>query len=207
MPHPHRSGGFTLIEVALAIVIGVVIVAGATVLYNQTRTQTGNSTAKERAQSFSTLIEEYAANAGQYPDLTTANSIWMTRRPDDNSLNPWGGTVVTYASSSATFVIDGNDSLAPRTWMGDGDTAVPLLGKGVATVADRGRLYYFRCSSQGAVMFIDDFSTMDSSASVDQGRGYFVAYVGPNGQHWWMPASHALTAGVNPASVGGVIGP
>lgn len=85
--------GFTLIEVSLAIVIGVIILAGAITLYNQSKLSAGNSKAQEKSLALASLAEEMAANNnGQYPLVTQLNTAWLARR-DDAGANPWGGAL------------------------------------------------------------------------------------------------------------------
>lgn len=85
--------GFTLIEVSLAIVIGVIILAGAITLYNQSKLSAGNSKAQEKSLALASLAEEMAANNnGQYASLAQLNNAWLTRRDDARS-SPWGGAL------------------------------------------------------------------------------------------------------------------
>ena len=56
-----RARGFTLIEVTLAIVIGIIMIAGATLIYNQAKTSAGNSRAQAKVVALQQLVEEYAA--------------------------------------------------------------------------------------------------------------------------------------------------
>ncbi|MBM3268355.1 MAG: prepilin-type N-terminal cleavage/methylation domain-containing protein [Candidatus Sericytochromatia bacterium] len=89
--------GFTLIEVTLAIVIGVIIIAGAVLVYNQAKASAGNSRAQSKVSALQQLIEESAsANAGQYPSrLDDINVWWKKKRPDDWNKSPWGGVIGT----------------------------------------------------------------------------------------------------------------
>ncbi|HEY9854647.1 MAG TPA: type II secretion system protein, partial [Stenomitos sp.] len=65
--------GFTLIEVSLAIVIGVIVLAGAITLYNQSKVSAGNSKAQEKALALASIVEELAAsNNMAYPAYTSA---------------------------------------------------------------------------------------------------------------------------------------
>ncbi|MNY32600.1 hypothetical protein D3C86_1668260 [compost metagenome] len=68
--------------------------------------------------------------------------------------------------------------------IGDGEKAGP--GVPDATLADRGRLYYFR-HPRNAAFWIDDFNLKgsgDASGTV-RVQGYGIAYVGPNGERWY----------------------
>ncbi len=88
----HSQSGFTLIEVTLAIVIGVVVIAGATVLYNQAKNSAANSAAQNKVNAAAATVEEFAAkNFGRYPDATQFTNAWTRARPDDAANSPWGG--------------------------------------------------------------------------------------------------------------------
>jgi len=88
-----RQYGFTLIEVSLAIVIGVIILAGGISLYNQTKLSAGNSKASEKVLSLVTLADEMMASnpAQAYPSSSQLSNMWAQRRPDDAWASPWGG--------------------------------------------------------------------------------------------------------------------
>jgi type II secretory pathway pseudopilin PulG len=91
----QKLKGFTLIEVTLAIVIGIVMIAGATLIYNQARTSSGNSRAQTKVTALQQLVEEYAAqNQGSYmTNLNDVNVLLNRKRPDDWSKSPWGGQI------------------------------------------------------------------------------------------------------------------
>ena len=103
-----RQYGFTLIEVSLAIVIGVIILAGGISLYNQTKLSAGNSKATEKVLSLVTLADEMmASNPAQvYPTAQQLGQMWAQRRPDDAWASPWGGasgaTALQLPSTSQT---------------------------------------------------------------------------------------------------------
>ena len=102
----HRQKkGFTLIEVTLAIVIGIIMIAGATLIYNQAKTSAGNSRAQAKVVALQQLVEEFAAqNQGIYPAvLSDVNALWKRKRPDDWNKSPWGGlTGTAYAPTDPT---------------------------------------------------------------------------------------------------------
>ncbi len=91
----NRKKGFTLIEVTLAIVIGIIMIAGATLIYNQAKTSAGNSRAQAKVVALQQLVEEFAAqNQGIYPNrLNDVNALWIRKRPDDWNKSPWGGMI------------------------------------------------------------------------------------------------------------------
>lgn len=103
-----RESGFTLIEVTLAIVIGVIMIAGATLLYNQAKTSAGNSRAQAKVIAASQVVEEFAANNnGMYPQTAQLRTLWPRKRSDDWNLSPWGGLIGT-----ATQVPTGDNATA-----------------------------------------------------------------------------------------------
>lgn len=87
--------GFTLVEVTLAIVIGIILIAGATLIYNQAKNSAGNSRANAKVVALQSVVEEFAAmNGGLYPDkIAYVQGMWSRRRPDDFNKSPWGGLV------------------------------------------------------------------------------------------------------------------
>lgn len=100
----RKKKGFTLIEVTLAIVIGIVMIAGATLIYNQAKNSAGNSRASSKVVALQQVIEEFAAqNQGVYPTvMRDINDLWVRKRPDDWNKSPWGGVIGTsYSPNSA----------------------------------------------------------------------------------------------------------
>lgn len=94
MSRCKNQSGFTLIEVSLAIVIGVIVLAGAITLYNQSKVSAGNSKAQEKVLALATIVEEIAANrGGSYPNVTDLATMWENRRGEEASSSPWGGAI------------------------------------------------------------------------------------------------------------------
>jgi len=122
----HSQSGFTLIEVTLAIVIGVVVIAGATVLYNQAKNGAANSAAQSKVGAAASVIEEFAAkNFGKYPDATQFTNAWVRARPDDHANSPWGGP-----SGDTDGVITG-------TALGDQNTAIAAADGNIGAIEYR----------------------------------------------------------------------
>ena len=126
MIRSKKRKGFTLIEVALAIVIGVIMIAGATLIYNQAKTSAGNSRAEEKVIGLQQSVEAYAAqNAGSYPgNLNVIGDLWQTARPADNTTSPWGGPV---GSAVSTGGVIGDQGLAPDFALTFVTTGAPTL--------------------------------------------------------------------------------
>jgi len=121
----RKKKGFTLIEVTLAIVIGIVMIAGATLIYNQAKNSAGNSRASSKVVAFQQVIEEFAAqNQGVYPtNMRDINDLWVRKRPDDWNKSPWGGVLGTSFSPNSVHV-----NYAP--------TLTAAQGIGVLTIAN-----------------------------------------------------------------------
>lgn len=83
--------GFTLIEVSLAIVIGVLVIAGGIALYGQVKTAAGNGAAQDKVTALHGMIEETQAKQGSLPKGDSLYANWTSAR-EDYSKNPWGGT-------------------------------------------------------------------------------------------------------------------
>lgn len=182
MPNHARSGGFTLIEVSLAIVIGIIVLGGAITLYNQVKISAGNSEAKSRALSLGTLAEEYAARSNNFPDVAQINSMWKARRPDDANKNPWGGTVPSEPVGGHSDV---QTLVSAPVVLGDGERHVGVSAP--TTEADRGRLFYFR-HANSETFWLNDFNLADPSDAASgtvRVQGYGIAYLGPKGEHWY----------------------
>ncbi|MBO9540376.1 type II secretion system protein [bacterium] len=112
MSRRNNQSGFTLIEVSLAIVIGVIVLAGAITLYNQSKVSAGNSKAQEKVLALATIVEEIAANrGGSYPPVADLAKMWESRRGEDASSSPWGGAIK--ASVTGTY---GNDGTTAFNW-------------------------------------------------------------------------------------------
>lgn len=86
--------GFTLLEVAFVVVIGLMIVGGVYYGYVANKDAAGNALARERLYSARATIEAYAAaHDGQYP--TSGDGFfakaWSSAHPNERNLSPWGG--------------------------------------------------------------------------------------------------------------------
>lgn len=97
-----RRQGFTLVEVALAVAVGLIIIGGAVVGYGAVKDNASSANARKRVAVASGKIAEYASvNHGRYPtsvadaaDGTSAGSfsaMWVRAMPDEYMVSPWGG--------------------------------------------------------------------------------------------------------------------
>lgn len=97
--------GFTLIEVTLAIVIGVVVLAGATVLYRQAAKSAGNVKAQDKTSALAVIVEEVGVRTGRYPTPAQLRVHWTNHRPDALQ-SPWGGPVGTKGQGELQGIVE-----------------------------------------------------------------------------------------------------
>ncbi len=93
--HPGGARrGFTLIEVAFVVVVGLIILAGVITAYHANKAQAGGAAARQRLQLAQTVIEEFQAQTGSPPVSGSGqfSTMWSTRYPDQATISPWGGT-------------------------------------------------------------------------------------------------------------------
>jgi prepilin-type N-terminal cleavage/methylation domain-containing protein len=152
MAPKKRQQGFTLIEVSLAIVIGVIILAGAITLYNQSKLSAGNSKANEKALSLASLTEEMAANNnGTYPTLANLQTQFLVRR-QDAGLSPYGGTLTTaispmFQTNNTTAMTDANFAATP--------SSIPAPGWTTTQAASAGQAFYYATANPVQGTFYD----------------------------------------------------
>lgn len=99
---PSARAGFTLVEVALAVAVGLIVIGGAVMGYGALKDQAAAAEARKKVVTAGAMIQEYAAaNSGRFPtsveddaDGTTTGSftqMWVKKAPDEYNKNPWGG--------------------------------------------------------------------------------------------------------------------
>jgi len=209
--------GFTLIEVTLAIVIGIIMIAGATLIYNQAKVSAGNSRAQAKVASLQSLIEQYMARAdGLAPDITALRALWQRTRPDDFNKSPWGGvcnpcgTDQNQSNVPALGILDGSvltpDSNEMTTTGGLGaekKARGPNDGQASFTGAPTGVMLYYRWPNAGNYGLWDE-----SKRAPVWGKTYAVASTNQVGERWFFVRTNTGGAGEsNPnfLNIGGVI--
>lgn len=85
--------GFTLLEVALVTVLGLVIIAGTVIAYNGNKAQAAGAEARRRIQAGQTVIEEFAAANHGYPTSGAGQftAMWAKGHAEEATRSPWGG--------------------------------------------------------------------------------------------------------------------
>jgi len=182
--------GFTLIEVALAIVIGVVVLAGSVALYNQTKFAAGSSKAMEKVNSLASLVDELQARMLVYPSIAQLQSEWRGRR-EDYLGNPWGGPLF-----NTTTGLQGGD-VATDTQFGDppagasGWSNASLPGGIVVptTTVDTGKLIYLR-GTDSRFFWVRDVPSLRTVRV----KHYAVGIVGNRAESWFGSTGSEATA-------------
>jgi prepilin-type N-terminal cleavage/methylation domain-containing protein len=180
--------GFTLVEVALAVAVGLIIIGGAVLGYNAVKDNAANSNARDRVLTAVSMVEEYAsANGGRYPSASatvpgTFTTMWKSKRPDDYNSSPWGGTTAgSNGADEATTAITGTTSAPTAATV----TTVAVNG-GTITVgtADTTRaadMIYAPITASQPWASITAFSTASAAAV----KNYAVGIFDKNGQPFW----------------------
>lgn len=198
--------GFTLVEVALAVAVGLIIIGGAVLGYNAVKDNASNSTARSRVLSAVTMVEEYTAvNAGMYPDwplngvtsTTTFGTMWRAKRPDDFASSPWGGAAggatgtpgvveatvamsLGYASQAA--------AVAANSPIGAFSAPAPTspVISGVAVPGYAAAMSYMPVGNPASPATTSwALMTLPSTSSTIAVKGYIVGIFGKDGMPWW----------------------
>jgi type II secretory pathway pseudopilin PulG len=92
---PRTAPAFTLVETILVTVVGVVLLASATYVYQVAKSSAGTAKAKQKVVALQAVVEELATvNARAYPDILALSVAWLQKRFDAGA-SPWGGTIST----------------------------------------------------------------------------------------------------------------
>ena len=81
--YAHQNGGYTLVEMMIALTILAVISSISTVSYNQYIEATNNAAAASQIRALAFIINSYGDESGVYPQ--SLNDI-----DNQNLLDPWG---------------------------------------------------------------------------------------------------------------------
>jgi Tfp pilus assembly protein PilE len=74
LPRRRAQAGLTLLELALVLLVGAILIAGAVLLYSQNLRSTSINANVQAIQSISGKIKQKYGVLGQYGDITTANA-------------------------------------------------------------------------------------------------------------------------------------
>ena len=181
--NPKARKGFTLVEVALAVAVGLIIIGGAVLGYNAVKDNAANSNARDRVLTAVSMVEEYAsANGGRYPvaGQNTFVQMWKRKRPDDYNASPWGGTAGGANGADEASAAFTGSAAAPSV----ATVTAAVTGIGTVGTADTNKaadMIYMPISSSAPWASITAFS----SASATAVKNYAVGIFDKNGQPWW----------------------
>ena len=185
--------GFTLVEVALAVAVGLIIIGGAVLGYNAVKDNASNSNARNRVLSAVTMIEEYsAANGGQYPVSAAAGTgpfttMWVAKRADDKAASPWGGAsggvTVNAANTGVTEVAASNFGTDTAANAALAATAASLLGYTDGAAVATAATMQYASSTTAATPWAKVVATSTSSDTTV--KNYAVGIADKTGDPWW----------------------
>ena len=149
-----RRVGFTLVEVALSIAMGLILIAAAVMAFNITKRNAITATQQNEAAAFKT-IHETAVARGSFPKWTSAQdfSTGFFVTVETAKKNPYSGTPRTWASTgiSAYFAcdVDGQSGTPSTLWS-------PLANPCKPTGSDQGQQAGASGNIMGGFLFIYD---------------------------------------------------
>jgi prepilin-type N-terminal cleavage/methylation domain-containing protein len=175
--------GFTLVEVALAVAVGLIVIGGAIVGFNSVRENAQNSAARQKVDAGVAIVESIAASNNQmYPasNATTPSIVsttWQKQRTDWNA-NPWGGPAGD-AVDGVTEVNAAAFGSAVQPAPGAAQTlAMPVQAPGTN---EAGNLIYQSANgTQWAVV------TDASTGATKTVKGYYVSIFDKTGTAWYV---------------------
>lgn len=196
----NRKGrkGFTLVEVALAVAVGLIVIGGAIVGFNAVRENASNSSARQKVDAAVGIVENIAASRNQiYPTsgvladgVTAGDSIfattWKAQRPDWNA-NPWGGLNTDSAPTgngvtefpAASF---GQANQAAADALAAASVTAPAAG----ATDGAGNLIYQTALATGPWGRVADSETgVGALATLKTVKGYYIALYDKGGNPFW----------------------
>lgn len=184
--------GFTLVEVALAVAVGLIVIGGAVLGYHSVKDNVNNANARQRALMAYSIVEEYAsANGGRYPvsrrDNGTFQQLWAAKHPEDKANNPWGGP--TGDASDGAVEVDACDFSAGsrEAALSLTETMPALLGSPIdrTTISNAGNLIYVSTTTTET-----PWATVleDSTKSIKAVKHFVVGICGKDGTPYWSVA-------------------
>jgi len=227
--------GFTIIEVTLAIVIGIILIAGATLIYNQAKQAAGNSRAQAKAASMQMIIEQFSTRSdGVPPDVEAVRAFWKAARSEDFNKSPWGGSCIPClagsnsqssvqnmgnVSAAGTYetqgVLDGNSLSPDGADLTNAIVSNPSPGANAPPKPSlRGPTDPSYTGSASGIMIYYRFGDARPYGMWDEtrrdlvwGKSYAVAITNTQGERWFfVHMNRAGGGGSNPTNLGGTIG-
>lgn len=95
--------GYSLLEVGLALSVGIMLLGASVYGYRALREQAGDAGMRQKVQDLQMLVEELYLAPRVYPTDDQLIDAWKRRRPQDYQSNPWGGLILaTEADRTST---------------------------------------------------------------------------------------------------------
>ncbi len=176
----RARAGFTLVEVAFTVAVGLIILGGAVTGYNAVKDTAASANARRKVDfAGATVVEYAAANFGRYPTSVPGASggeftaMWSRKRPEDYNVSPWGGTTGDIA--------DGVVELAP---FNDGTTDP-------ATAPDKSAVLALDSSQAANIVYVHITGptfvrlTPLSNPTATLNKGFVVSIYDRVGQPWF----------------------
>lgn len=176
------SKGMTLLEVGLAISLGLILAAATAFAYNSAKEAAGDSRAAAKVGDLQAMVEASFSTRGYYPDATEAQSAWGARRQDAN-LSPWGGAVVDNSSEIVNglyFYDNPEGETDPLT--SAAATREPTTG-GVPRGTDY--CYYMRLAQPGRATVTRTFADLSQGTTEVKCRNYAIA-ISKHYRRWYF---------------------
>lgn len=176
----NRESGFTLLEVGLALTVGIMLLGASIYGYKALREQAGDANMRQKVQDLQMLVEELYTTSQNYPDSTQLRNAWKHRRPQDYQSNPWGGLILATENY--------------RTTTGGIKTHIALNGDKLAEGQDDdlpGGMYYTYIQN-GATYGKAEFGDMTRGGALIPATAYAVAgnkVIGNNGFRYFYVLS------------------
>ncbi|MEB3204391.1 MAG: hypothetical protein VKP57_06790 [Candidatus Sericytochromatia bacterium] len=173
----------TLLEVGLAISLGLILAAATAFAYNSAKEAAGDSRAAAKVGDLQAMVEASFSTRGYYPDAMEAQSAWGARRQDAN-LSPWGGAIVDNSDSivNGLFVYDGDPADITEPQTSTTATREPTTG-GVPRGTDY--CYYIRLALPGQATVTRTMADLSQGTTGVKCRNYAIA-ISKHYRRWYF---------------------
>lgn len=177
----HR--GMTLLEVGLAISLGLILAAATAFAYNSAKEAAGDSRAAAKVGDLQAMVEASYSTRGYYPDASDAQSAWGARR-QDAALSPWGGAIVDNSDTivNGLFVYDADPGSIPEPQTSAANTREPVVNG-----SPRGTdyCYYIRLALPGQATVVRTLADLSQGSAGVVCRNYSVA-ISKHYRRWYF---------------------
>ncbi len=177
----NHERGFSLLEVGLALSVGIMLLGASIYGYRALREQAGDAGMRQKVQDLQLLVEELYVGPRVYPTGTQVTNAWKHRRPKDYQNSPWGGLILA--------------TEANRTNSGGIKYSVATQGQKLASGQDDdlpGGMYYTVIDNGAGGYGSAEFGDLTRAGALVQAKSYSVAgnkIIGNNGFRYFYVLS------------------